>query len=231
MPRCRCAGSVLTAVTTRSALIPLVMNVFEPSTTYTSPSRRAVVRIPARSEPIPGSVMATAVIELAGRDAGQPARLLLVGGEGRGSTAGTMSLCRPSPRPKPVAPTRAVSSPITTLKRKSSTPPPPYSSGIAIPTKPLAPAAANTSRGHDPVALPLVVVGYDLLLQEAPEAVPERLVLVVEQLAAHASVPSTAGLRTPARGVGADGTEAGWWPAPSLPTRAPARRPSEARPS
>ena len=33
MPRCRCAGSVLTAVTTRSALMPLVMKVFDPLTT------------------------------------------------------------------------------------------------------------------------------------------------------------------------------------------------------
>ena len=33
MPRWRSEGSVLTAVITRSALMPLVMNVFEPSTT------------------------------------------------------------------------------------------------------------------------------------------------------------------------------------------------------
>ena len=33
MPRWRWAGSVLTAVITRSALMPLVMNVFEPLTT------------------------------------------------------------------------------------------------------------------------------------------------------------------------------------------------------
>ena len=41
--------------------MPLVMNVFEPLTTYTSPSRIAVVDIPARSEPMPGSVIAIAV--------------------------------------------------------------------------------------------------------------------------------------------------------------------------
>ena len=33
MPACRAVGSVFTAVTTRSALIPLVMNVFAPLTT------------------------------------------------------------------------------------------------------------------------------------------------------------------------------------------------------
>ena len=33
MPRWRCDGSVFTAVMTRSALMPLVMNVLEPLTT------------------------------------------------------------------------------------------------------------------------------------------------------------------------------------------------------
>ena len=33
MPLWRCVGSVFTAVITRSALMPLVMNVFEPLTT------------------------------------------------------------------------------------------------------------------------------------------------------------------------------------------------------
>jgi len=37
--------------------MPLVMKVFEPLTTYSSPSRMAVVAMPARSEPVPGSVM------------------------------------------------------------------------------------------------------------------------------------------------------------------------------
>ena len=47
---------------TRSALMPFVMKVFEPLSTYSSPSRMAVVAIDARSEPVPGSVMATAVM-------------------------------------------------------------------------------------------------------------------------------------------------------------------------
>ncbi len=36
---------------------PLVMKIFDPLITYSSPSRRAVVRIPATSEPAPGSVI------------------------------------------------------------------------------------------------------------------------------------------------------------------------------
>ena len=46
----------------RSAWTPLVMKSLVPFSTQWSPSRRAVVRIPATSEPAPGSVMPTAVI-------------------------------------------------------------------------------------------------------------------------------------------------------------------------
>ena len=58
-----------------------------------------------------------------------------------------MSLWRLMPKPKAVTPARAVSSAMTTLNRKSSTPPPPYSSGTAMPRKPSPPAAWKTSRG------------------------------------------------------------------------------------
>ena len=42
--------------------MPDVMKTFSPSMTQSSPSRRAVVRKPATSEPAPGSVMASAAI-------------------------------------------------------------------------------------------------------------------------------------------------------------------------
>ena len=42
--------------------MPLVMNVLDPFTSHWSPSRIAVVVIEARSEPMPGSVMAMAVM-------------------------------------------------------------------------------------------------------------------------------------------------------------------------
>ena len=41
----------------KSARAPLVMNVFEPEIRYSSPSRTAFIRIPATSEPAPGSVI------------------------------------------------------------------------------------------------------------------------------------------------------------------------------
>ena len=57
IPSWRLSGSVLVTSTQKSARAPLVMNVLAPLITYSSPSRIAVVRIPATSEPAPGSVI------------------------------------------------------------------------------------------------------------------------------------------------------------------------------
>lgn len=57
IPRAPALGSVLTANTTMSAEPPLVMNVLDPLTTYSSPRRTAVVRIALRSDPAPGSLI------------------------------------------------------------------------------------------------------------------------------------------------------------------------------
>ena len=51
-------GSVLAKTVYTCATDALVMNRFEPSRTYSSPSSRAVVRIAAESEPDPASVSA-----------------------------------------------------------------------------------------------------------------------------------------------------------------------------
>ncbi len=51
----------MATITTRSQWEPLEMKVFEPLMTYSSPSRTAVVRIDCRSDPVPGSVIATAI--------------------------------------------------------------------------------------------------------------------------------------------------------------------------
>ena len=57
IPSWRASGSVFATRTMKSARGPLVMKVFEPLITYSSPSRIALVRIPATSEPAPGSVI------------------------------------------------------------------------------------------------------------------------------------------------------------------------------
>ena len=57
MPSWRASGSVFATRRMKSARGPLVMKVFEPVITYSSPSRIALVRMPATSEPAPGSVI------------------------------------------------------------------------------------------------------------------------------------------------------------------------------
>ena len=54
------SGLVLHTTMTRSDCKPLLMKVLAPLMTHSSPSRRAVVRMPFRSLPVPGSVMAMA---------------------------------------------------------------------------------------------------------------------------------------------------------------------------
>ncbi len=55
-------------------MAPLVMNVLEPLSTQPPETLRAVVRIPARSEPASGSVMAMASTELPAMASGRKRR-------------------------------------------------------------------------------------------------------------------------------------------------------------
>ena len=60
MPGWPADGSVFAKTVYRCATPAFVMKRFEPSRTYSSPSRRAVVRMAAESEPDPASVSAYA---------------------------------------------------------------------------------------------------------------------------------------------------------------------------
>ena len=61
-----------------------------------------------------------------------------------------MSLCSVRPRPDPATFADPTSSTMIWLKRKSSTPGPPNSSGTAIASIPFSAAFANTERGTTP---------------------------------------------------------------------------------
>ena len=150
MPLWRCVGSVLTAVTIRSALMPLVMNVF-------GAVDDVVVAVADRLRLDAGEVGAGA--RLGHRDRGDQRRRRRCPAASARCCSSLQysrkygrqtSLCSVSPTPKPPSESRKHSSPRTTLKRKSSTPAPPYSSGTCVAMNPLAPAAANTSRGTMP---------------------------------------------------------------------------------
>ena len=94
--------------------MPFVMNVLEPLTTYRSPSRIAVVDIDARSLPMPGSVMAMAVMSsplaMPGSQRACCSSVQYLMKYGR-----QMSLCNVRPRPAPPTPAAWTSSTITRL--------------------------------------------------------------------------------------------------------------------
>ena len=92
--------------------MPLVMNVFEPLSTQSSPSLRAVVWMPCRSLPAPGSVIAMAVISSPLQKPGS--QRCFCSSVARSRRYGpTTSLC--SPNPTPLAPIRIISSTMTAL--------------------------------------------------------------------------------------------------------------------
>ena len=182
IPLWRCVGSVFAATITRSALIPFVMNVFDPFRTYSSPSRIAVVAIPARSEPVPGSVMATAVISSPEAIPGSQ-RLACSSLQYSMKYGVQMSLCSVSPSPAPPIPAAASSSASTTLNRKSSgTSAAPLLRDRHPEEAVLARRGEHLAR-HDPGGLPVGVVRHHLLGDERRDRAPERLVVIGEQVA------------------------------------------------
>lgn len=139
------AGGVVVRAKSRttSAQVPLVMNILEPLTTQSAPSRTAfVVRFPA-SEPVPGSVspkQPSASPEVSrGSQARfcssspQVARVLATSP----SETETMPRTDESPRP---------SSSVTRQYVRWSPPEPPYSSGTVSPRKPSAPSLPTIAR-------------------------------------------------------------------------------------
>ena len=99
-----------------------------------------------------------------------------------------MSLCSVMPSPAALTSARWISSAITTLKRKSLTPPPPYSSGTSMPRNPLAPAAVNSSRSTMPACSHRSRFGTTSRSRNVANADAELLVGFVEQAALHRSL-------------------------------------------
>ncbi len=97
----------------------------------------AVVFMPARSEPVPGSVMAMAVIMSPETKGGSQRRfcssVAYLRKYGRHSAVWT-------PEPPKLTPARAHSSVMTALNLKLVWPAPPYSSGTSMPKTPSSPS-------------------------------------------------------------------------------------------
>src|SRR5277367_739103 len=143
MPLCRADGSVLTAVRTSLDSRPLLMKVFWPLTIQWSPSSRAVVLMPARSDPAAGSDIA--IEPMYSPETNLGSQRAFCSSVVRSFRYGTrMSFC--TPRPMPTEPVRNISSETIWLNRKSLTPRPPYFSSNSQPIRPAAPAASHASR-------------------------------------------------------------------------------------
>ena len=135
---------------TKSARTPEVMNVFAPLTMKVSPSRTAVVRMLATSDPPPGSVIASDPIV-------SPARVGRTKRSTRSSLpAATMwgsampEVNRAARRPE-LAPASAIAS-VTASASRNVPPLPPFSSGTPRPRNPCFAADRWSSRGTSPAS-------------------------------------------------------------------------------
>ena len=141
---------VRTATVTKSARSPLVMKVLVPSTTYASPSRRAVVRMAATSEPPSGSVIARAPIF-------SPAS---VGRTNLSTSAGPpdAAMCGSAIPPVNSAAINPLDAPAsniascTAIVSSRSPPSPPTDSGNETPSSPCLAAARCRDRGTSPAS-------------------------------------------------------------------------------
>ena len=180
------SGSVRATTMTRSALMPLVMNVLEPLRIHRHPSadgrgaERCQVGAPR------GSVIAIAVSTRpcrigaasgpsARRWPGRRGRGRPVGVDGRGST--------------PAALRPASSSPRTALKRKSPAPLPPYCLGHLEAEEALLAGLEPDAAVDGPTGDHLLVVGDDGAGHERLHGLAELVVVVVEEHPVHV-VPS-----------------------------------------
>ena len=141
------SASVTANTVMRSATEPWLMNRFDPVRTYSSPSRTAVVRIAAASEPASASVRANAMSHSPDASRGtQRACCSSVPASSSGSDPSSWT-ARISPD---VAHARLICSIARQIVRRS-TPSPPWASGNGRPRMSWEASSAWTSRGNSPV--------------------------------------------------------------------------------
>ena len=124
--------------------MPDVMNILEPLTTYSAPSRRAVVLSEATSEPPEGSVIASALIFSPASIAGNTRRRSSM--LPNFATGGAPMLCDIKLAQTPPQPLAASSSE-RMMRKNTSASTPPYSSGKPSPSRPAPAAFLYSARG------------------------------------------------------------------------------------
>src|SRR6266511_321861 len=143
MPLCFAAGSVFANTSAWSATVAYEIQFFCPLRTYTSLSRRADVRIDATSDPAPGSVSPKHA-SFSPFAWGTSQRCLCSSLPYRRSESEFKPTCTEMSVRKAASP-RSISSHASASATKSS-PAPPYSSGITIPSSPSSAMPAISSR-------------------------------------------------------------------------------------
>ncbi len=118
------------------------MKVFWPLTIHASPSSRAEVLMPARSEPATGSLIA--IEPMYSPEMNLASQRSFCSSVVRSFRYGTRMSFR-TPNPMPTEPVPNISSDTIWLNRKSSIPMPPYFSGRAQPISPCSPAERQAS--------------------------------------------------------------------------------------
>ena len=145
--------------------------------------------MPCRSQPAPGSVIAIAVISSPRAEAGQPALLLLVGGQlaqVRARRRRCAGRSRRRWRRPGSSPRRARRCSGSRAPRRRRTAP------VARPCRagPAAPASSHTLAVDDAGLLPLGVERRDVLLRPGADHVAELVVVGVVQMLLHAAPPA-----------------------------------------
>src|SRR3954468_1773821 len=142
IPLCFASGSVLAKTSWWSATVAYEIQFFWPFNTYPSPSRRADVRIEATSDPAPGSVSPKHA-SFSPRACGARYRCFCSSDPYRSSESEFSPTCTEISVRKAASP-RSISSHASASATKSS-PAPPYSSGITIPSSPSSAIPSITS--------------------------------------------------------------------------------------
>ena len=141
---------VRTAVVTKSARVPLVMNVLAPSTTNSSPSRTARVRSAPTSEPASGSVTPSDPMSSPARVGRTNRSIRSLSPEATmcGRAIAWVNSAASSPEEAPASTIASID--VTTSIR--SPPCPPTSSGKPMPSSPAAAASRCRERGISPAS-------------------------------------------------------------------------------
>ncbi len=184
MPAWPASGSVFAKTVYRFATPAFVMKRFEPSRTYSSPSRRAVVRIAALSEPEPDSVSAYAGNHSPLANFGRYFAFC-------SSVPASLSPSEPSSctaRMSADVPQTFPTSSIAMSERSAPVPSPPYCSSKKRPKMSFSRKSSTTSHGNSCESVDLRRARRDPLARDLADEIAQLPLLVGQDVPGHAAI-------------------------------------------